>query len=345
MENINAVIISNDLQYAETVCRCIRSIQSNINISSVKTKESINDYDFVLIDGKNIDIDNKPCCYIVEKNEKLNKDEIYKYSRASEYINRMIDIYYDATGNYIDNALNEKKPVINVFSSAKGGVGCTSIAFAMAKDYAMASNENILYLSLGNAHEEIGFFNMNQGLSIRDYLYRIIFLDDKCNINSYLTENQYGIRAFNMLNIENEILNLDEGDFLKFIRLIIENSQFRRIVIDTGSSLDDKAKYVRKIADYNIYIGCDFKSDFEENVKNSLGIDFGRKIIVENMRYKGNHKFDEFFEVENKLAENIDVGIYEEKEAFVLQNGKIDIEIDGEFGKGVRNLITFIANK
>ena len=96
---------------------------------------------------------------------------------------------------------------------------------------------------------------------------------------------------------------------------------------------------------YNIYIGCDFKSDFEENVKNSLGIDFGRKIIVENMRYKGNPKFDEFFEVENKLAENIDVGIYEEKEAFVLQNGKIDIEIDGEFGKGVRNLITFIANR
>ncbi len=143
--------------------------------------------------------------------------------------------------------------------------------------------------------------------------------------------------------IRNEINFISIMDFEKVIMNIVESAKFDKIIIDSGNNVTEITKYIMNIADNIVFIKSKIDTLYEKLfLKEVVTVDnFDKLITVSNFNYNVNVKFNDFFEDED---EKEIIKVYEEKEAFLYQGGIVDIEIDGLFGKGIREIVSKINN-
>lgn len=341
MEVLKGALLTKDRDYADALCKCIRNIQPALNISIVDSVEEALDYDMLISDEIDVKVEKIPVCVLSSRDDQDEK-RIYKYSNVSSMVNRIIEIYENETGVYVNQFLDNGKSLIYTVSATCGGLGASSVAYAMAKDYALAGKYKVLYISLCETYQECQFFKSNKGLNVVDMLHKILFSNKKIQVNRYILQDDYGVNYFNFFGITNHLESLKSSEFIRFIGVILQSSSFDKIIVDVGNSLFENANYMRKISNVNILLRNSDLCIYENEIIKNMDIDMEKVVSVENKRYRGNPKFDEFFEAEDQLKELIDIGISMDTFAFVNRDGIRDIEIDGEFGKDIRELINYI---
>lgn len=341
MEILKTALLTNDKEYGDALCKCVRNIQPAINISRIEGENEASDYDMLITDGIDVDLDNMPICKLTLQ-EDDDKNSVYKYCNISNIVNKIVEIYENETGIYVNKIIANGNSLVYTISATCGGMGASSVAYAMAKDFAMAGKCKVLYLSLCDTYQEEQFFRCNKGLNIVDLLHRILYTDSKIQVERFTLMDDYGVSYFNTYGIKNHLIRINEDEFVKFISTILNSGVFDKIIVDAGNNLCSNANYLRKISYLNILIRNSKNYEYESEIKKNMTLGPNKLIMVENKRYKGNPKFDEFFETENQLDDSIDIGISTDEFSFVFRDGKIDIELDGEFGKDIRELINYI---
>lgn len=339
MENIKILLVTKDFEYAEAMCSCVRHSNYNINLSFAESLDEAGKYDMYIIDGYKETKFNGVCVYLTEQRTSEKDNCIYKYSKLSHIVMRSIEIYQKSTGMCVNTVDGSGSCKVYLIFAAKGGVGCSSIAMGIANDFAIAAGEEVLYVSTGILAQELQFFSAAYDRNIREYLYKTIY-DDENNIDLYLSKNENGVYAFNTATTENEIYKLTHKEFTKFLNTILKSGRFDKVIIDGGNYSGQLQSYLISVADNKIFVQTEKSGNFESMFVNKTNCEDMIKVV--NFGYKGNPKFDEFFENENKI--NGDVGIAYDKDSFDINDGIYEIAINGEFGKGIREIISYIAN-
>lgn len=341
MEILKTALLTNDKEYGDALCKCVRNIQPAINISRIEDENEAFDYDMLITDGIDVNLNNMPICRLTLQ-EDDDKNCVYKYCNISNIVNKIVEIYENKTGIYVNQIIDNGNCLVYTISATCGGMGASSVAYAMAKDFAMAGKCKVLYLSLCDTYQEEQFYMSNKGLNIVDLLHRILYTDSKIQVERFTLIDDYGVSYFNTYGIKNHLVKLNEDEFVKVVSILLNGGVFDKIIVDAGNNLASNANYLRKISYVNILIRSSEILEYESEIIKNMTFGADKFISVENKRYKGNPKFDEFFENENQLDDSIDIGISTDEYSFVLRDGKRDIELDGEFGKDIRELINCI---
>lgn len=382
MNKVHILLITDDDTYGERLTDCIRKMKSRLKmtrIGSYELEEIIKDassdktfnisrndlkkFKIILMDQscdtQCLELEEKVNSYfdessqyvilrLVEETNILNKNEIYKFSKISDLINRSLQRYSFVTGNYIGGHLSSEHDC-KIFSvvSSFGGAGCSSISLSVARELALLEDEDTLYISLGSIHQERYFFQWNRSNNIREFLYHMFYGDARyCfSIDSYIKRDDFGLNYFNVNTFTNKIYELSQENFETFINHIISMKLFKNIVFDIGFDTSNKAKFLTSISHKILFITKD-KSVTDEAYISYMCFEDSRIITVENFSYIPSLA-EEFFkeetlEDEESLEEKDVLRIRKDDEAFLSYDNKIDIRRDTSFSSDVNRLIDII---
>lgn len=204
-----------------------------------------------------------PCMYAVLMKQMYETEtdsviRLAKYQRGDRLYKEILDAY--SRGNKVKQIKTsegkKEKAKVYVFLSANGGVGTTTIARAYARKCAMY--EKVLYLDLGvlglpwkqqeqaegTAH---GMDEILMALKSRRDILPIKLVSAVTDTTDKVYTYQPGSNPLNLLELtEDNISRLLEG--------IKTLSEYRKIIIDTGTALTDKEVALYKQCDYMICV-------------------------------------------------------------------------------------------
>lgn len=373
MERIKALFVSEDVEYAAAVAACMRSI--NVPADFTLTSEFTDvyakneEFDVCIIDlGKqqiesyrefiSDKLEGDNILFLTDNEyDNANLDVAYKYSRLLEIADKIVSKAHRWNHKEV-SSVGMKKCSIYAVCASKGGVGCSSIAVGIARDFALPGNQRVLYISIGDIHEERLFFEQKAEGNLKEYIYEYLygsgpFYDKR---ESYFNSDLYGVKSFNTSSWKNRFNELNVGEFSGILNAITSEDIFERIIVDVGTVRNELSAQIKDVADRIIYVeGC-YDTALESELKNEDHNKYMDKIIsVKNFMPSVNRSLDDFFEddfeesdepkaAEKSKAEFGDIHIIKDDKAFSLADGIIDIDISGDFGKGIRQLISRMAS-
>lgn len=373
MERIKALFVSEDVEYAATVAACMRSINvpADFTITSEFTDAYAKneEFDIRIIDlGKqqmesyrefiSDKLDGDNLLFLTDNAyDKANLDVAYKYSSLLEIADKIISKAH--RWNHKDiSSVGMTKCSIYAVCAFKGGVGCSSIALGIARDFALPGNQRVLYISIGDIHGERFFFDQKAEGNIKEYIYEYLYGSGPFyeKRDYYFNSDLYGVKSFNTSSWKNRFNELNAGELSGIIGEIASEDMFDRIIVDTGNVRNEISAQIKEMADRIIYVeGC-YDTALESELKNEDYDKYGDKMIsVKNFMPSVDRSLDEFFEDDfndeekltsegEKLIEPMDIHIIKDDKAFSLVDGIVDIDISGDFGKGIRQLISCMAS-
>ena len=373
MERIKALFVSEDVEYAATVAACMRSINvpADFTITSEFTDAYAKneEFDIRIIDlGKqqmesyrefiSDKLDGDNLLFLTDNAyDKANLDVAYKYSSLLEIADKIISKAHRWNHKEV-SSVSMKKCSIYAVCASKGGVGCSSIAVGIARDFALPGNQKVLYISIGDIHGERFFFDQKAEGNIKEYIYEYLYGSGPFyeKRDCYFNSDLYGVKSFNTSSWKNRFNELNAGELSGIIGEIASEDMFDRIIVDTGNVRNEISAQIKEMADRIIYVeGC-YDTALESELKNEDYNKYMDKIIsVKNFMPSVDRSLDDFFEddfeendeseaAEKSKAELENIYIVKDDKAFSVTDGIIDIDISGDFGKGIRQLISRLAS-
>jgi cellulose biosynthesis protein BcsQ len=271
--------------------------------------------DILLIDQKMFN-DSLPCKHIKSVivlaegvNENANNSSIYKYQKADILAKYLFEIYEKSSGSRATiNKSNSKCKIISVYSPA-GAAGKTTIAYNIARQYAM-QYQKVLFISL-ETYASLTIFKQTeatQGLMYLLYLIKNKAQNLQLKLNAIkvveINTNIHFIeRESNVLEYKD--LKIDDIDLL--VSFLRNQSGYDAIIFDLDSSINEAILGVLKYSDGILNVQCNDTSDkvkqeeFKRQIpkiNNLLEIDINRKII------RVNNKSENLTNSGNKVIEN-----------------------------------------
>ena len=373
MERIKALFVSEDVEYAATVAACMRSINvpADFTITSEFTDAYAKneEFDIRIIDlGKqqmesyrefiSDKLDGDNLLFLTDNAyDKANLDVAYKYSSLLEIADKIISKAH-RWNHKESSSVSMKKCSIYAVCASKGGVGCSSIAVGIARDFALPGNQKVLYISIGDIHEERLFFEQKAEGNLKEYIYEYLYGSGPFyeKRDSYFNSDLYGVKSFNTSSWKNRFNELNIGELSGVLNAITSEDIFERIIVDVGTARNELSAQIKDMADRIIYVEKSCDTSLEIELKREDYDKYGDKMIsVKNFMPSVDRSLDEFFEDDfndeekltsegEKLIEPMDIHIIKDDKAFSLEDGIVDIDISGDFGKGIRQLISCMAS-
>lgn len=357
MENMKCVLITKDKVYGERFCKCIRESKRGLNICLLEEAEAMTYCDIVLWDWETLgELD----CMELEKtlniskaiifNMKPDKDEdddlsLYKYDSLFNTIKKIVEVCNIQRESFIAVPVNTRQCRITAVSAAHGGAGCSSIALAIARDYAFAGHKRAIYISLHSRSDELKFVESFEGKNLRQLLYKSLYCPEEVIVlEDYLTKDYYGVDFFKCSGYGNQLNRLTLNQWHQFIEFVLKKNFFEEIIIDLGTNTSEIAKSVRTMAQFNLAVYGEGNKAFADSVVAELFEgDFQRSdyMVIENFAYIPRTELD-LFMAEDEEDEDIKKDLFRierDDEAFDTNHGKLDVKIDTAFGKKIRQLI------
>lgn len=257
---IKVAICTTDIPYSERLTNYFQTHYYDKFAWNIFTEESYlltylstNDTDIVLI-GREMEsiIDKLPggndgektWAYLVEDiDDEMPSDihQIKKYSRADKIYRDLLEVYSHKTNiHYKNAALVNNKTEIYAFVSAAGGTGTSTIASAVAENY--AKFENVLYINfetIGASHlvfsgnEEKGFDEVIFALKSRRKALAL-------KIASSVSRDKNGVYFFKESRNVLDIMDLTQDDLKELLMVIQEMREYDKIILDVGNGLGEK---------------------------------------------------------------------------------------------------------
>ncbi len=180
--------------------------------------------------------------------------QIDKYQRGDKIYKSIVDAY--AGGRKIKRIHTDKEKSgeqkIYVFTSANGGCGTSSVARAYAKR--CASYEKVLYIDFGLFYSmEVTDGNPNGMDEI------ILALKSRRNIlplklSSAVSSTAHRVYTYGPCSNPVDLLELNKEDIGNFIDGMAALSEYKKIIVDIGTSISLKEIELMKRADVIVYI-------------------------------------------------------------------------------------------
>lgn len=359
MELINILLIGKDRQYCKALSESLSELSKEIMItfcdySNVALLNS-DQHLLLLIEG-NIEceqLQRNNCVILVEsKQEEIIDIEnkifcLYKYQNIKEFIRMLFIIYNTLTGKMVTTISDNNCKLVSVLSGY-GGSGKTSISLGLAQEFVRFREKKTLYINYEECDGTWNYFDLqddNKYDSIGNYLY-YFNKEREVDLKAFLRQDVYGVSYFKPSSGRNQLKGLSADELCKFTNKLIETNQFEYIIFDCHLCLDENTLWLLKNSCDIVYLA--------ENSKNSklnsyTTKDFGIINYIENRI--NSSIMEKFIKVYNK-DQDLDIQIREEEiivigmdpSSFQIQDNIIKINIEREFGKGIKSIADRIEN-
>lgn len=245
--NLNIAIYDQDLDYAQALSHhflTVKGHQFSVNLFSVENQLmnylQKNSLDILLISDtlypkinnhKNIELTILLIEDLIRPNL-LELPYIEKYQKGREIVYQIVS-YYTLNSHKEISGYNHKPKLIGIYSPT-GGCGKTTISLGIAKALALQGNST-LFISLESIPSYISLLGISNQGSISDLFY--YFSQNSENLLMKLE----GIRGYDDCSglyflppplHPNDITSFSEDDWILLIKILIEKSNYKYIIID-----------------------------------------------------------------------------------------------------------------
>ena len=232
-ERVEEMIIVNidlkDKEFEKRLGRVLSgSFTVNLSGSGSEGNIMITDYDA-----------GKPCSegviYLADSRAVCGDNIVYRFESAEHICKKVLYEYCRYYDDYTQMALGSPCSITGV-CSARGGTGCSSIAIGIAQEMQRARKQQVLYISL----DMIPFSpagaecEMNINRLLFNFFTRGFRKED---LTACLSLDEYRVSYLNYVRPYNKLLQLQAGEFVKFVSATAESRLFTHIVLDIGSGV------------------------------------------------------------------------------------------------------------
>jgi MinD-like ATPase involved in chromosome partitioning or flagellar assembly len=269
----------------------------------------------------------------------------YKYAGVLAISAEIQTVYATITGKSRIDHCNLQTDIIGV-TSATGGVGKTTVAFAIARELSSYHNCKVLYLSLEDIESTAAYLSIDNGkCTISDYLY-YLFSEREEHISSYpdvfLLTDECGVDVFRPSKGMNELKGLSKEKMSYFLGSVCSHMHYHYICLDFDADLSEQSAYLVNICQKVLIIDDGRPPSIYKNNKliNYLGFCYGEnfkhKILKVRNKWSG--------EIENLPGPEAYV-LEDDSESFQYRDGYIEMNMNRSFGLGVKKLAKEIREK
>lgn len=363
MNLINILLIGKDMQYCKALSESLAELSKEMMITlcdqSAITLLNSDNHTLLLVEG-NLSVEklqgnlgvkklqgNDNCILLVEsKQEEIIDIEnkifcLYKYENVKEIIRMLFTIYNSLTGKSVTTIGDNNSKIISVFSGY-GGSGKTSISLGLAQEFVRFRGKKVLYINYEECEgtwNYMDFQSENKYDSIGNYLY---YLNKgiEIDLKAFLKQDVYGVSYFKPSLGRNQLKGLCTEDLCKFTNKLIATNQFEYIIFDCHICLDESTLWLLKNSCWIVYLA---ENTHNANFDSCAIKDIG---IIKYIESKFNGSIAEkLIKVYNKVqVEDIETNIEEfviigmDPGSFQIQNELIKINIEREFGEGIKSI-------
>lgn len=371
MDNISIAIITEDIEYGETLGACLGYYRRDFIVSLFQAKDlhdfSFSDYDIILLDGQTNDSKVKDIHTIIQLCEKKSASvidlekgsrKIWRYEKVDNMIS---DIIYILNNNNILNSSNEKiisaSRAQNIqvmgFISSCGGAGCSSITWAFLQELRRFYKKKVLYISLEEIESSSEFIKPNDFRRYSDeFIYKVVGSKKTDGISvcmdSFLCSDEYGVKALIPFRGRNMLKTLNTEDLAQFLDVLKKSCEFDVIAIDFGCGMSMPVTDNYKICDKLCFItDATRKKSKDRKMLDYFEIMYGTEFINEmllivNKCDPGESSIVNEFGPGRISSENIIMISYDETS--FIKNEVTRIVPDKNFGMAIRKLVKKLMN-
>lgn len=178
-----------------------------------------------------------------------NYPKIKKYQRISKIYKKILDLYADRSGNR-EILSNEKKSKTVAFYSPIGGAGKTTIALASAARLALMGYKTF-YLNLEDIASEAFYLPQTGEKGASEILSCLgTDINFKMKLQGLMQVKGENLFYLNHFDTPNDIYELAPEEIEELVYSILKTGLFDFLLIDMGTSLDEKAVKVFETADH-----------------------------------------------------------------------------------------------
>ncbi len=179
--------------------------------------------------------------------------KIKKYQRINKIYKKILDLYADKSGNK-GILSNQKKSKAIAFYSPIGGAGKTTIALASAVRLALMGYKTF-YLNLEDIASETFYLPQTGEKGVSEILSSLgADVNFQMKLQGLMQVRDENLFYLNHFDTPNDIYELDSGEIEELVYSILKTGLFDFLLIDMGTSLDEKAVKVFEAADHVVII-------------------------------------------------------------------------------------------
>ncbi|MCI2061374.1 MAG: hypothetical protein LKJ83_01190 [Eubacteriaceae bacterium] len=370
MEKIKLALVAEDIDYAMALSESLMSIQARFSVELFDPDDHI---DFTACGADLIIFDHpgtgRPDDHIelVAKESQADRNHFrfFKYGSSKILANEILFVYGAVRGRNV--IIPEKTGVkMYAFVSARGGVGCTSVAVAYAQESVRFRGRKVLYLSLEDIESTEQYMYAEEGKGITEFLYYLFSgREHICScIEDFVCSDEYGTEAFRPGKGLNPLRNLTAEEFDKFLDFLIMCGRYMIIAVDIGNSLNQLSM---RAVDRSNTICCisadragrredpgelwllegsnDLVSEENEEYEETAAADCRQESYERYLKYRiGEDVLEKSVTVKNLCGAGEEacgkgtVSIENDPASFTAHRGRTRISIDKSFGLGIKEL-------
>ncbi len=360
MELMNILVIGKDMQYCKALSESLSELCKEMMVTlcdqNSMTLQNLDNHALLVLEGniafEKLQLTNH--CVLLVENEKEEIIDIeniifclYKYKNVKELIRNLFTIYNALTGKSVTTISDNNCKLVSVFSGY-GGSGKTSISLGVAQEFARFRDKKIIYINYEECDglwNYMDFQNENKYDSIGNYLY-YLNKGKELDLKAFLKEDAYGISYFIPSMGRNQLKGLSTDDLCKFANKLIEKNQFDYIIFDCQTCLDESTLWLLKNSCSIVYLA---ENHQDSNSTSFTAKDLGIIKFIES-KFNSNiteklinvYNKNQAVDAEIKREEAIIIGM--DSSSFQKQNGIIKINIEREFGEGIKLIVDRIEN-
>ena len=344
MKTINLCLLINEPEYSTALSI---SLLTNYKYFSIETDNNL-PFDILLTDD--MKLTEERAVFLTEDptNERVDEEGkifvLYKYQHIGR-ISNILRLAYSVFAN--DEIMTEEIEKTNIVSicSSDGGVGCTSVALGISQELARFHGKQVLYLNLEEFESTAFYFPDANGGSnnISRFIYTLLYSQNGENRSpiGYLVKDGYGISTFRPAKGRNPLRDLNDNEFVKFMKQILKENVYTDLIVDCGNGVDESIISALSLSGHVFYVMG--KSTNSDRMKAYLRTVSNRGEALDKSIWS--HVYNFYWEQEK--PENINQNDYETviykirdaESSFERMNGQINISIDKDFGQGVRQIV------
>lgn len=279
----------------------------------------------------------------------------YKYGRVLELYREILMIAAQQKNNPLLTLGGSDCHLISVISSS-GGSGCSVVAQGLARDISLYSGKKVLLLSFDLFDEpDNGEPGGTAPYGLKEYLYYLEAGEEqKCTaLQSFLTEDEYGIRQFASGTTRNLLLNMDRQALFVMIQRLIRDGSFDLILCDIGTQLGEETLALLECSHAILFLQGRRDRSCREWLETRMGTLPGDRIC--HVRNRLNPEQDELCEecgvpgqsMAGWEEENADVDRFHTAQSFSVYDDTAlqeEMNLDGDFGEGIHRISEWIAS-
>jgi cellulose biosynthesis protein BcsQ len=264
---------------------------------------------------------------------------IYKFSTVQDIAANLLLYYSLLCGKKSFSPPNENVKMI-AFCSAKGGTGKTTVALGIGQALRRYYSKSVLYLNFEEVESTLRYMKeRDDGLDLCAYLYYLFKPDgEKPDAEAFMISDKFGVKAFMPGTGANELLKLDDEKMSLFLDEAGNSGDVDYILLDMGESLSDRAKSVLSICSKLIIVSqFDIEEDAQEKryARCLQGVSGATNDLTENII----HVYNKITDLEEVAFDGTGIYIELDEDSFKRHDGVIEISIDRDFGRGIKELV------